>query len=296
MSIWNEFAARLYIDGSPIFYRLGLAATDGRDLSASNITDLCQPTCQKSLTTLRASIADACPTDDNKLELGTTIYPAFAMIDLFFATWNKLCLKRPHSDEFCYNDMRPWQEQNNLTNEQLCSDCFLDTLRLDLSSEYTHNDDVAESFSSLTSSCQKTGFGYAAPTRIALSSNMPLETPSPQTCHYPLTIAAHDTCHSIALANNVSTSALLIRNRLPAYCRDFPGPGTSICLPPSCDIYTVKMNDTCESVIRLYSSAFTITQLLSWNVNLNALCTNMGQQHDMQICVRYETSMAIQMS
>ncbi|KAF2163483.1 hypothetical protein M409DRAFT_57384 [Zasmidium cellare ATCC 36951] len=264
---------------------LGVTAFEGSDLSATNITDLCQPDCEKSLKDLRSAIQDACPTEDNRLTLGTTIYPATATIDFFLSTWDRLCLKKSTSNEFCYNEMRPWQQQNNLTHEQLCSDCFLDTLRIDLSSEYTHNDDVAETFSSLTSSCQKTGFGYTSPTHIALSSSVILETPNPQTCDDPVKIAAQDTCNSISLAHNVSTSALLIKNRLPAYCRDFPRPGTSLCLPPSCDVHTVRRNDTCEDVVRQYSYSFTTTQLLSWNANLNALCTIMAQQQGMQICV-----------
>lgn len=182
--------------------------------------------------------------------------------------------------------MRSWQKATNLTDRQLCSDCFLDTLRLDLSSEYTHNGDVADTFSSLTASCQKTGYQYASPTHIALSSSAPSETPIPRICEEKVKIGANDTCNSISLRYNVSTSSLLIENRLPAYCRDFPGPGISLCLPPSCRTYTVRNNDTCQSVLDQHSSSFTTTQLFSWNPNLNALCSNMGQQYGMQICVR----------
>jgi LysM repeat protein len=90
------------------------------------------------------------------------------------------------------------------------------------------------------------------------------------------------------MAHNISTDALLSTNRLKAYCRDFPGAGTKLCIPQQCDIYTVRKNDTCQSIVASQSTYVTITQLQAWNPNLNALCTNMAQQQDMQICVRYE--------
>lgn len=152
------------------FHSLGVAATDGLDLSRDNITAVCKPECGSSLKSIRSSISDAFPVESNKLDRGTIVYPATATIDLLFDTWNKLCLKDDRSNKLCYNDMRSWQQKASLTNDQLCSNSLLDTLRLDLSSEYTYNGDAAEAFSSLTASCHGTGFRTTSPTHIALSS------------------------------------------------------------------------------------------------------------------------------
>lgn len=77
---------------------LGIAATEGFDLSDTNITAVCEPGCLSSLKTTRSSISDACPAEKNRLVLGTTIYPATAMIDLFISTWDKLCLKQARTN------------------------------------------------------------------------------------------------------------------------------------------------------------------------------------------------------
>jgi hypothetical protein len=100
------------------------------------------------------------------------------------------------------------------------------------------------------------------------------------------TIRADDTCNGICKAENVSTYSLISYNRLNAYCRDFPSSGTKLCMPPSCDIYTIQGNDTCHSIAVAQPGYVTVTQIQAWNPNLNALCTNMKQQEGMQICVR----------
>jgi len=56
-------------------------------------------------------------------------------------------------------------------------------------------------------------------------------------------------------------------------------------LPETCEVYAVKQNDTCHNVAAKQRPYITITQLQAWNPNLNGLCTNTGQQVDMQICV-----------
>jgi LysM repeat protein len=150
-------------------------------------------------------------------------------------------------------------------------------LQLDQSSDYSYNADFAENFASLTSSCGATGFYYVTPTTIAFNGSSTTAATATATltpsCASTYTIQAGDTCNGICKSYNVSTHALLTTNHLKAYCKDFPEAGKEPCLPPSCDIYTVSDNDTCQSVAAKEPGYITITQLQAWNPNLNTLCT-----------------------
>jgi LysM repeat protein len=187
--------------------------------------------------------------------------------------------------DFCHSLMNSWQDLDDLTEEQNCSDCLLGTLSLDQSSSFSYNVAFESNFSAMTASCGKTGFEPTKPTPIALNSSAEAtSTPTPS-CASSYIVRSGDTCGGICKANNVSTFALTQANSLDAYCQNTLRPGIELCLPESCDIYTVQPNDTCRSVAAKQPSYITITQLQAWNLNLNALCTNMEQQIDRQICV-----------
>lgn len=179
--------------------------------------------------------------------------------------------------DFCHSVMRSW-DGGSLTKEQSCSDCLLGTLNLDQSSAFSYSETFATNFSAMTSGCGKSTYEPTKPTKIALNSSA-VATSLPtvaRTSKY--TIEDDDTCNSVCKANNVSTFALLQRNNLNAYCEDFAPAGTDLCLPESCEIYTVQQNDTCHSVVARQPHHVTITQLQAWNPNLNGLCSNMGNR------------------
>jgi LysM repeat protein len=159
---------------------------------------------------------------------------------------------------------------------------------LDLQSPFRYNDEAAKEFSSLTSSCGKSNYAYTTPAPIAKNgTNITTATATPTPCPDTYTIQAGDDCNKISIAHNVSTYSLLYENELQAYCRDFPKAGTNLCLPKQCDIYTLQANDTCYSVAQSQPSHVTITQIIAWNNNLNAECSNINQQVGSQICVRF---------
>jgi LysM repeat protein len=193
--------------------------------------------------------------------------------------------KSRSTGDFCYSIMESWQDQDNLTEEQSCSDCLLGMLSLDQSSGFSYNAAFESNFSAMTASCGKTGYEPTKPTPIALNSSIEATTIPTPSCVSSYTVRADDTCGAISNANNVSTFALTLANELDAYCQGPLSVGTELCIPVSCDIYTVRQNDTCRSVAASQPSYITITQLQAWNPNLNRLCTNMEQQVDTQVCV-----------
>lgn len=55
----------------------------------------------------------------------------------------------------------------------------------------------------------------------------------------------------------------------------FPEAGKKLCIPKKCQIYTVKKDDSCYGIIEAYKNAFTMSQLVSWNVDINSGCDNL---------------------
>lgn len=129
----------------------------------------------------------------------------------------------------------------------------------------------------IASNQSATATGNAAATSAAQSAT--------STCNTKYTIKSGDTCNSVSIAQNVSTFSLLYQNGLQGYCTNFPSNG-SLCLLPPCNIYTVKANDTCYGLMESLNNGFSISQLVSWNLNINRDCSNLDQIVGYQICVR----------
>lgn len=112
------------------------------------------------------------------------------------------------------------------------------------------------------------------------STSVPASSP---TCTgRPVQIKAGDTCDSLAAAHNISTWQLLAENHLVGGCAHFLSNG-SLCVTGSCQTHKVAPNETCLSIANRYS--ITVTQLRTWNPNLNAVCSNLNLTIGHQICV-----------
>jgi hypothetical protein len=193
---------------------------------------------------------------------------------------------RRSSGLFCATVFDSWTNLTVETTSESCSDCALGVQQLELNSTFGYLSEIAVEFSSTTKSCGSTGYAYTSPTPVALNGTATSSTTATATpCADTYTILAGDNCNTIAKAQNVSTFSLLYENNLEAYCADFPAVGTSICLPGQCNVYTVAVNDTCRSIIASVPGDITLTQLSSWNPNINIGCGNLGQLVDTEICI-----------
>lgn len=83
--------------------------------------------------------------------------------------------------------------------------------------------------------------------------------PEPECSGEEYVIKAGDTCQSVSAANNVATAWMLYDNGLKAFCSGFPSEGESICIVNTCDTYTIKDDDTCQSIAS--ASNITMVQL-----------------------------------
>ena len=110
---------------------------------------------------------------------------------------------------------------------------------------------------------------------------------SSKSCASVYVIQDGDDCHSISRSQQVSTAEMLYFNNLEAGCTHFPGAGTKLCMPHKCDVYTIKENDTCHGITDSYNKTFTMSQLISWNVDINRGCDNLEMLVGNQICVSF---------
>lgn len=194
--------------------------------------------------------------------------------------------------DFCDTLLASWVNETTLTSAQNCSNCFLGVQSVELSSPFGYDDTLAANFQALTSSCGASGYAFTSPTAYGLNgtatntaSPSSTATPTPN-CTTSYTVQDGDDCNSVARAHNVSTFSLLYENTLNIYCLNFPAAGTSLCLPPQCALYTVQPGDTCDGIVNR-TAGITVTQLLAWNPNINALCGNMLRFAGTEICVRW---------
>ena len=64
---------------------------------------------------------------------------------------------------------------------------------------------------------------------------------------------------------------------------------TTLCIPQACTLYTIKTNDTCQSVVAqsgaLTGTNITVTQLQSFNPELGTYCQVMAEKVNQTICL-----------
>ncbi|BCS19574.1 LysM peptidoglycan-binding domain-containing protein [Aspergillus puulaauensis] len=255
---------------------LASALDRGTPPSADRLDKVCDQDCVKSLKDYREKVKKACTGKFDIIVADDIAYNATYTADELLYSYN--------TDAYCWIELA--RINDTLTPEEECSDCLLGRYQIDLNSPFGYTKKLAKGFSSLVSSCSATGYPVTSPTPIALNGT-DAPTPTPVSCSQSgkYTIKDSDDCKSISVAHNVSTWALLHHNGLQAYCQNFPGKGTSLCLPKQCDIYTLKENDTCDGIVDSYPGDISVTQLRSWNPFINKMCGNLFQWTGYQICV-----------
>lgn len=182
------------------------------------------------------------------------------------------------TSEFC--DVLFTEAGDEGFDEFACSDCWLGMVKAQLETPLAYDEDLDESFSSLTSSCSAAGYEVATPTPYALNSTAP-PGPAP-TCARAYMVAEGDTCESISLARSVSTHGIVTQNAFGGECEGMRA-GKSICLPEKCDVHLVDVDDTCESLGMTYDAK--TPQLVTWNPNLTPDCDNLFRWSGTYICV-----------
>ena len=142
----------------------------------------------------------------------------------------------------------------------LCSNCSYTYFQSMLGSVYGRNQISPSGYTSLLSSCSAPTASW--PITLPSTSAAPSPTAFANCTGTSYTVATGDTCQSIASAHSVAIDRFLTDNSIDRNCSTLTV-GSSVCIGASCQLYTVKGNDTCGSI--LANQTFYQTQLLSWN-------------------------------
>ncbi|KAJ5109928.1 hypothetical protein N7532_002573 [Penicillium argentinense] len=262
-------------------------AYDGYFPTTDDLSSLCTQSCVRSLNNLYRAQKSVC-TEGDTLSTSGYNYPATFTVETLLWTYNFTCRRDPESGEFCAPIFDAWGDGK--ADNQTCSDCVLGTYQAQMSFPQGYDEGLAKSFSSMTSSCSATNYLITSPAPTTISqSAKPTPSPSstPKKCASTYTIKDRDDCHSISRSQSVSLANMLYLNNLEAGCTHFPEAGTKLCMPNKCQIYTVKEDDSCYGITEAYKNAFTMSQLVSWNVDINSGCDNLEMLVGHQICVSY---------
>lgn len=250
-------------------------------LASPMLDALCTPSCSSSLRSVRGVIASGCTADTDIIAMGRVVYPATYMIDRMIHAYDVSCAKDSVSGMYC-DDMY----LDNLANETTadgCSDCALGVGSILLNSPFGYDAGFAADFQSRTASCEETGYDITSPASYAISTKPhPSPTGSP-TCASPYMVQSGDTCDSIATAKGVSTHSVIRAGQAGPGCTNLV-PGKALCLPEACTLYRVQWDDSCADILAAVPG-LRPHDLLTWNPNINPLCTNMDSIYEYQICV-----------
>ena len=261
----------------------------GQYYSQEGLTKACTASCDGALSSYEAGVVQACKGQTYMDDFGFQTQEISTIPGILRYQYNKTCLR--NDGKFCnllayqaaqgQDDQKPLgASATNIPTVDPCDDCLIKNLQFEAGSSYYDGPKLAPVYSSKTSSCKKTGFPL--PTSTTSSG-----VPDPTTTKAPCTgkgyqIQSGDDCNSIAKSQKIGTAWLLTDNNLNAYCDQFPKSG-SLCLTNTCEIYTVKANDTCQDIVA--SHPITLPQLLAWNPIINLKCSNLYKMEGDQICV-----------
>jgi hypothetical protein len=123
-------------------------------------------------------------------------------------------------------------------------------------------------------------FGVTGPTPLS---------PQCQAIGTNVSVTTNTTCSALAAQYKVSPNDIRFNNpaTVDATCQ-ITAPVT-LCIPPPCTLYTVKTNDTCESISAqsktITGTRVTTVQLISINPELGLYCQSIGSLVGGQICL-----------
>lgn len=256
--------------------------------TSDQLTSLCTANCKTGLSNIRQTIVNGCQGSNDVIKYWDgNVYPATYFVDRFQYRYGLACRQDSSNGTFCNSIFQSWLGQTNLTAAQNCSDCLLGVQQLQLNSPFGYHAQAAADFQSTTSSCGKTGYPLTSPAKYTISSatTSATSTSRPTTvCGSTYTVQSGDTCNSISLAKKVSTFAVVSASGANPACTNLQA-GAVLCLPSPCQLYTVQATDTCASILSAIGNGVTDVQFLSWNPNINSVCSNFAPVRGNQICV-----------
>lgn len=159
-------------------------------------------------------------------------------------------------------------------------------MQTQLNSPFGFDKEFAQDFQAVKASCGSSGYPFTTPTAYAISTSVPdrAEDANIPSCSNPYVVQSGDNCDAIALALHVSTFSIIKAGGLKRDCSNLT-PGVSLCLPAPCTLYRVQSDDDCKQIVSDHSGVTGIG-FLTWNPNIDPLCTNLEDLTGNLLCVR----------
>lgn len=269
------------VQGCPGF--VAANAVDIARLVSGQLEALCTSSCRSSLSSVRSVIASGCSADTDVVEFNRIVYPATYTIDRILHAYDVSCARDADTGVFC--DEVYLDNLANGTSADECSDCSLGVGRILLNSPFGFDEGFAADFKSRTASCGAAGYAFTSPAPYAVSTlpPPPAATETGAACEAPYEVQPGDSCDSIATARGVSTHAVIRAGNAGPGCTNLAA-GKKLCLPEPCTQYRVQWDDSCADVLAAVPG-LQAQHLLTWNPNINPLCTNLGDMVSHLLCV-----------
>lgn len=259
------------------------AFTQGGYFPVDALEEVCTTTCATALGSFQNSVSAACVGETYYIS-GTRTAPIDFLPTLLFYAYNRTCIK--DGERWCNYVAFQAAGGTNPSKRQAvdpCDDCLIKQLQFQAGSPIYGGVALQPSYSSFTSSCDKTDFPLA-------TSDPPFEQPQPSATPPPTptcggttyTIQPGDTCQSISLSEEVGTGWLLFDNGLQAHCANFPATG-ELCIQSTCTIYQVQTDDTCASIAA--AEGVSAVQIELWNPVLGKACRAIASSVGDYICL-----------
>lgn len=172
------------------------------------------------------------------------------------------------------------------SKREQCSECTIGRLRTQINSPIGFDASTRDSYEALVKDCKLDPAVDIVPAPKV--SNETVITPEERFKGIPgyfADIQNGEGCEDFSIRTNISTTELLRVNRLYAGCMNWPGAGQKLFVPEDsvCNAYVVEDDDQCLGITRKFG--IRLPEFLSWNPDINSMCTNLMVHKQKTVCV-----------
>ncbi|KPM42246.1 hypothetical protein AK830_g4356 [Neonectria ditissima] len=256
----------------------------------ASLEEACTSACRTSLADFEASLKSKCGEEDVvEYDPGAdSVHVSVVATDIYYH-FTRTCIK--DGDRRC----NVWASENSpdrssvtgssatstvTATVDMCDNCVIKPFQFLAGTSYSNGFAFQADYSTLTSSCSKTGFPLAT---TATGSPSTTSQPALDCSGDVYTVQAEDTCQSISKAKDVATAWMLYDNGLQAFCAGFPTAGDKICIVNQCKIHTIQSDDTCQGIA--VAANISMVQLYTWNPVLGPSCNRMSLSVGHTVCL-----------
>ncbi|KXJ84885.1 pectate lyase superfamily protein-domain-containing protein [Microdochium bolleyi] len=263
----RSLAATIFCDDlTRDFIKVAYRNSPGNQTTTDTV---CAATCISAVQTWVRNVERFCP----RLQWPSGL-PGAAKGRYIWAGLNETCSVDVATGRYCNDVIADFTVKGNydqMPRNELCQPCYTGRLRIMQASPYSAFDTTpwyGQAAAYVNSKCAQ---------RIPTTAQPSLATPNPVPapfCASGLWVnsASGDTCDSLAWAHNVSSASLFSGNNNITICANIPA-GQRLCMPPKCNVHTVKDGETCLLIEAL--NLLEIDSIRANNPWLDRFCSNL---------------------